>query len=429
MMRGIQDQLGAATPSEVSSAAHAAAVIAPLPRVSIQAFCETPEIARLIEQATGDRRMEKAHVKVQMGGGLAASEAYRNAPTPNVIVIEGDAHRERLIETLDRLSEVCDADTKVVVIGQVNDVLLYRELMRLGVSDYLVPPLGVVDLVRSLSEIFRAPGADPVGRSIAFVGAKGGVGASTIAHNTSWAMARQLKLDSVVIDLDLAYGTAGLNFNQDPPQGVAEVVFAPDRLDAALVDRLLSKCTEQLSLLAAPATLDRVYDFHEDVFDPLLDILRSNVPCAVLDVPHIWTAWSKRVLIGADEVVIVAGPDLANLRNAKNLIDLLKSARANDAPPKLILNQVGVPKRAEIKPAEFAKALDLEPSAIIPFDPQLFGNAANNGQMIAETAPANKVNEIFVDLAKRLTGKSEAKRAKRTLLDPLMARINWKKAG
>ncbi|WP_051460150.1 CpaE family protein [Methylopila sp. 73B] len=404
-------------------------IIAPLPRVSIQAFCETPEIARLVEHAATDRRMEKAHVKVQMGGGLAAAEAYKNAPTPNVIVIEGDAHRERLLDILHRLSDVCDPGTKVVVIGQVNDVLLYRELMRQGVSDYLVPPFDVVDLVRSLSEIFRAPGADPVGRTVAFVGAKGGVGSSTIAHNVSWAIARQIKLDSVVVDLDLAFGTAGLNFNQDPPQGVAEVVFAPDRLDAALVDRLLSKCTEQLSLLAAPATLDRVYDFHEDVFDPLLDILRANVPCAVLDVPHVWTAWSKRALIAADEVAIVATPDLANLRNAKNLIDLLKAARPNDGPPRLILNQVGVPKRAEIKPQDFAKALDLEPAAIVPFDPQLFGTAANNGQMLAETAAGHKTNEMFVELAKRLTGRTEARKANRSLLEPLMARINRKKAG
>jgi pilus assembly protein CpaE len=423
---GAQDQFGGFAEANASNPVD---VIAPLPRVSIQAFCETPEIARLIEQATGDRRMEKAHVKVQMGGGLAASEAYKNAPTPNVVVIEGDAHRERLLETLDRLSSVCDGDTKVVVIGQVNDVLLYRELMRLGVSDYLVPPFGVVDIVRSLSEIFRAPGADPVGRTIAFVGAKGGVGASTIAHNTAWAMARQLKLDSVVVDLDLAFGTAGLNFNQDPPQGVAEAVFAPDRLDATVVDRLLSKCTEQLTLLAAPATLDRVYDFHEDVFDPLLDILRANVPCAVLDVPHVWTAWSKRALIAADEVVLIASPDLANLRNAKNLIDLLKAARPNDAPTRLVLNQVGMPKRAEIKTGEFAKALDIEPSAVIAFDPALFGAAANNGQMIAETSPGHKTNETFLDLAKRLTGKAEAKRSKRALFDPLMARISWKKAG
>lgn len=405
-------------------------IIAPLPRVSIQAFCDTPEVARIVEQSTGDRRMEKAHVKVQMGGGAAAAEAYRTAPTPNVVIIEGDAKREILLATLERLSDVCDNDTKVVVIGKVNDVLLYRELMRLGVSDYLVPPFDVVDLVRTLSEIFRSPGADPVGRTVAFVGAKGGVGSSTIAHNVSWAIARQLKLDSIVVDLDLAFGTAGLNFNQDPPQGVAEVVFAPDRLDAALVDRLVSKCAEQLSLLAAPATLERVYDFHEDVFDPLMEILRTNVPCAILDVPHVWTAWSKRALIAADEVVVVASPDLANLRNAKNLIDLLKTARPNDAAPTLVLNQVAIPKRAEIKPGDFAKALDLQPAATIIFEPGVFGAAANNGQMIAETAPSNKINEVFLDLAKRVTGKTEAKRSKRpAFLEPMMARINRKKAG
>lgn len=404
-------------------------IIAPLPRVSIQAFCETVEIARLIEQVSGDRRMEKAHVKVQMGGGAAAAEAYKAAPTPNVIIIEGDASRARLLETLEKLAEVCDAGTKVVVIGQVNDVPLYRELMRQGVSEYLVPPFGVIDMVRALSEIFRAPGADPVGRTVAFVGAKGGVGSSTVAHNTAWAIARQLKLDSVVVDLDLAFGTAGLDFNQDPPQGIAEVVFAPDRLDSALVDRLLSKCTEQLSLLAAPSTLDRVYDFHEDVFDPLLDILRANAPCSVLDVPHIWTAWSRRALIAADEVVIVAGPDLANLRNAKNLIDLLKAARPNDAPVRLVLNQVAVPKRAEIKVADFCKALDVEPSAVIAFDPGLFGAAANNGQMIAEASPGHKVNETFTDLARKITGRSEARAPKRSLLEPLKARMNWKKAG
>ena len=119
-----------------------------------------------------------------------------------------------------------------------------------------------------------APDAKPVGRIIAVVGAKGGVGASTVAHNISWAIARDLSLDTVVTDLDLAFGTAGLDFNQDPPQGVADAVFSPDRIDTAFVDRLLSKCTDHLSLLAAPATLDRVYDFGADAFDPILDAVR-----------------------------------------------------------------------------------------------------------------------------------------------------------
>ena len=118
------------------------------------------------------------------------------------------------------------------------------------------------------------------------VGAKGGVGASTIAHNIAWAIARDFSLDSVVTDLDLAFGTAGLDYNQDPPQGIADAVFSPDRIDTAFVDRLLSKCTDHLSLLAAPATLERVYDFGVDAFDSILDSLRAPIPCIILDVPH-----------------------------------------------------------------------------------------------------------------------------------------------
>ena len=141
-------------------------------------------------------------------------------------------------------------------------------------------------------------------------------------------------MQTVIVDLDLAFGTAGLDFNQDPPQGIAEAVFAPDRVDANLIDRLLSKCSDQLSLLAAPATLDRLYDLPESAFDAIIDMLRATSPCSVLDVPHHWTAWTKRVLVGADEVVIVASPDLANLRNTKTLLDALRQARRNDAAPK-----------------------------------------------------------------------------------------------
>ena len=94
----------------------------------------------------------------------------------------------------------------------------------------------------------------------------------------------------MVVDLDIAFGTAGLDFNQDPPQGIAEAIFAPERLDANLVDRLLSKCSDNLSLLAAPAMLDRTTDLVETSLDGLFDILRASVPCIILDVPHLWTA-------------------------------------------------------------------------------------------------------------------------------------------
>jgi pilus assembly protein CpaE len=397
--------------------------IAPAPRVSVQAFCETVETAAAVQAAGEDRRLAKAHVKIQMGGITAAVEAYRNSATPNVIVIEAEMRADEILGGLDQLAEVCDAGTRVIVIGRVNDVTLYRELTRRGVSDYLIAPVGTIDVVRSICGLYSAPDAKPVGRIVAVVGAKGGVGASTIAHNIAYVIGRDLAVDSVVVDLDLPFGTAGLDYNQDPPQGIADAVFSPDRVDSGLVDRLLSKCTDHLSLLAAPATLDRVYDFGAEAFDSVIDTLRNSVPCIVLDVPHQWAGWTRRLLVSADDILVVAAPDLANLRNAKNMVDLLRVARPNDRRPYYCLNQVGVPKRPEITPADFAKALEDQPLAAIPFEPQLFGTAANNGQMIAEVSASHKTAEMMRQLAQVLTGRAEAKRGRGSLLTPLLSKL------
>jgi pilus assembly protein CpaE len=397
--------------------------IAPAPRVSVQAFCETVETAAAVQAAGEDRRMAKAHLRIQMGGLTAAIEAYQSSPTPNVIIMESESRSEDILGGLDQLANFCDPGTRVVIIGRMNDVMLYRELVRRGVSDYLISPIGTLQVVRAVCGLFSAPDAKPVGRIIAVVGAKGGVGASTVAHNIAFAIARDLMLDSVVTDLDLAFGTAGLDFNQDPPQGIAEAVFSPDRIDTAFVDRLLAKCTDHLSLLAAPATLERVYDFGADAFESIFDSLRATVPCVVLDVPHQWTGWSKQTMIGADDILIVAAPDLANLRNTKNLYDFLKGARPNDHRPLYCLNQVGVPKRPEIKAADFAKALEDEPVAVIPFEPQVFGAAANNGQMIAEMSANHRSAEMFRRLAQQLTGRTEPKKQRSGMLSPLVDKL------
>lgn len=402
--------------------------IAPAPRISIQAFCDTVETAAAVQAAGEDRRLGKTHLKVQMGGVIAAVEAYRASPTPNVVLLETESRGDGILAGLDQLSEVCDAGTRVVVVGRVNDVVLYRELVRRGVSDYLIAPVGTLDVVRSICGLFKQVDTKPLGRIVAVVGAKGGVGASTIAHNIAWAIAGDLNTDAVVADLDLAFGTAGLDFNQDPPQGIADAVFSPDRIDTAFIDRLLSKCTDHLSLLAAPATLERVYDFAAESFEAVFDSLRSTIPCVVLDVPHQWTGWTRRTLINADDILVVAAPDLANLRNTKNLVDLLRAARPNDHRPFYCLNQVGVPKRPEIKTADFSKALDDQPVVSIPFEPQLFGTAANNGQMISEVSSSHKTAEAFRLLAQVLTGRPEAKRQRLGFLTPLLSKLRKRQA-
>ncbi|HEY5080736.1 MAG TPA: CpaE family protein [Bauldia sp.] len=402
--------------------------VRPVPRISIQAFCESPDLIAAIEAAARDRRMSRAHVKVQTGGIAVAAEFYQGAATPNLIVVESKLPRDRLEVELDRLSEVCDAGTKVVVIGHVNDVELYRGLTQRGVSEYLVAPVGLTDIIKTVADLYVDRSTRPLGHTIAFIGAKGGVGSSMIAHNVAWSIARSFQNDVVVTDLDLAFGTAGLDFNQDPAQGIAEALNAPDRLDDNFLDRLLARCADHLSLLAAPATLDRTYDFTESAFEPVIDIAQAGMPAVVLDVPHAWNAWVKKTLLAADEVVVTVEPDLANLRNAKNLVDLLKGARRNDQLPRLVVNKSGLAKRPEIKTEDFASALGLVPLAVIPFDALLFGTAANNGQMIAEADPKSPIAESFDLIARTVTGRAEVKRQKRSVLAPFLSRFTGKKS-
>jgi pilus assembly protein CpaE len=396
--------------------------IRPIPRISIQAFCETHEIASAFENALADRRMSRAHLRIQTGGINAAIEYYREASTPNLVVLETTDRRQKILEQIEQFAEVCDPATKVIIIGHVNDILLYRELVRQGISEYVVAPQTALDIVEVVSNLYADPKAKPIGRTIAFVGAKGGVGASTIAHNVAWLLSRDFESDTLVADLDLAFGTAGLDFNADPPQGVADAVFSPDRLDQTFLDRLLANCGDRLNLLAAPSTLDRTYDLAESALESLLDVVRNNSPYVVLDVPHIWTAWARKTLVAADEIVVVAMPDLANLRNAKNLIDTLKNARPHDPMPRLVLNQVGLPKRPEIKAADFAKSLEVPLAATVPFDAQLFGTAANNGQMLAEVQKNAKTVEALRALAETLSGRATSRRSASVRL-PLLSKI------
>jgi pilus assembly protein CpaE len=400
----------------------------PIPRVNIQAFCEDQETTAVIQKASEDRRLSKAHVIVQMGGVQAAVAFYKNASTPNLIIIESLLDRRDLLGDLDRLSDVCDPGTKVIVIGHVNDVLLYRELVRRGVSEYVVAPVKVAQIIESISTIYTDPQTGPIGQVIAFVGAKGGSGSSTVCHNTAFAIATSSKTDVVIADLDLPFGTAGLDFNQDPIQGIADALATPDRLDEVLLDRLLSRCSDHLSLFAAPGSLDRPYDLDPAACQTVLDVLRENVPWIAVDVPHLWTAWAKQMVLSADHVVITAVPDLANLRNTKNLIDQLKASRPNDRPPILVMNAAGMPKRPEISVKDFGHAVELEPKIVIDFDAQIFGTAANNGQMIEEVSDKSKAAEAFRTLANLLTDKSEQKSEKASsLLAPILARLRLSK--
>ena len=384
----------------------------PVPRISIHAFCELPDTGAVIQRAGQDRRLAKAHVTVHMGGVFGAVEYFQDASTPNVIMVETRESGNAILGELEKLAHVCDAGTKVIVIGGSNDITLYREMIRQGVNEYMVAPLNPLQVIEAIASLYHGPQTAPVGKVFAFVGARGGTGSSTVAHNTAWAIAQDLHIATTIVDLDVPFGTAGLDFNQDSGQGISEALASPDRLDDVLLDRLLIKHTNRLSLFVAPAQLDREAAFSPEAVESVLDVVRQASPCVIVDIPHVWAPWVKHVLTCADEIVVVATPDLASLRNGKNIYDTINSARPNDRPLRVVLNQVGIPRRPEIPVKDFAEAMGAEPSLIVPFDPQTFATAGNNGQMVAELSAQSRAAQGFRELAQKLTGREPKVEAK-----------------
>ncbi len=378
----------------------------PVPRISIHAFCETPDTTALLERAAVDRRLSKTHLTVHMGGLAKAVDHFQTAATPNLVIVETLDGGAELFAQLAELAEVCDPSTKVIILGRANDIGLYRELMRQGISDYIVRPRSPLQIIKSIATLYVDPSAPPIGRTIAFVGARGGSGSSTLAHNVAWCSAEEMQSDTVILDLDLPFGTASLDFEQDPTSGLIEALGSPERLDDVLLDRLLQKHTDRLSLFTAPNLLDRDYDIDDQAFETVIDVVRGAAPTIIVDVPHVWTGWSKRLLQTADMIVITATADLAAFRNTKNLVDIISGARPNDAPPLLVINQFD-PKISSVQPQQYAEHVGLTPSVVFNWEPQLFHTAATNASPILEVGTKTKTAQSLRELTSTVLGKTQ----------------------
>ena len=236
--------------------AGAAPALPPAPRITIHAACDRLEITGLIASVSADRRLAHAEITVEHGGVEAAITRFADRPSPNLLIIDTLQRGAALLHSLDRLAQVIEQSTKVVVIGAVDDFALFRELMARGVSEYIVPPMQALDLIGAICRLYVEPAKPLAGRVMAVIGARGGVGASTIAHNVAWSIAERQGSRTTLLDLDLSFGTAALDFNEDPEQSIAEALIAPDRIDDVFLQCITTKPTQRLHMLTAPATLE-----------------------------------------------------------------------------------------------------------------------------------------------------------------------------
>lgn len=386
-----------------------------IPHVSVGFFHESPSAEIIFHKVARDRRMAAATADVAAGGISGATARLRSSVSPDLLVVETLADGPGILAALEDLAEVCSPNTKVIVVGRHNDIGLYRQLMDKGISEYLIAPTDSLKVLAAALNLYRDGAIAKAGRISAVVGAKGGVGASTIAQNLAWRVALERCGPVMLADLDLPFGTAALNLDLEPTLGIVEQTMDPERLDEALLERTLIPRGKYLQVLPASARMQEIEFPDIAAIVKLLDLARKMFPITVLDLPHLQSHWMKTVLANADDVVIVAAPDLANLRNTKCMVESFRQSRPNDAPPKLVLNQLGIAKRAGISPSDFSRAVGVDVTAQIDFDPVAFVTAANEGQLVVEKAPHGPAARALSNLAREIDthGVSDGVRAQR----------------
>ena len=398
---------------------------AALPRARVEAFAVSTAVLAAVDGAARDRRAARSEFVIHRGGFAEAIARYRDHPPPDLILVEDAASVDRLKVQIEALAELCPPSTRLAIIGLCNDITLYRQLIKLGVSDYMAQPVTPLTLLDSLGTILLEDDMTrDLGLVVAFVGARGGVGASTLAHNAAALFRRTFDATTLLIDADIGFGTAALQFDITPAHGLGDALKERTDLDGEVLERLIHWTDKRFGILAAPERLDQLLAPEPDAMLHLIDQARRLASFTVLDLPHGWAPQTIESITAADRVVVVATPDLPSLRNSRTLLALTQKLRPNDAPAHVVLNRMPTKGKPPVAKEDFARILDRSITAMLPCDAAAV-SAEMAGQVLCEATPKCEVVRAIETLISEVSGRelpASAGRAPRSVLGRLFGR-------
>ncbi len=378
-----------------------------LPAASVDLFLKdkaTIDAARALE---ADWRFARVKINVHEGDVETAIALYSRSKSAQIMMVETDTTGESFIGRLGELSGHCEESTSAIVIGPVNDVNLYRSLTAMGVSDYLVRPVPQ----DTLSEVIAGTLIEKLGtagsRLIALVGAKGGVGVSALAQAMAWGSSENLQQKTLLLDAAGAWSSLGVGMGFEPVGSTAEAIKAvvnndKDSLRRMLVpvhDRLHVLGTGMEPLLEVPATINQ--------FEEILNTTMASYPVVIVDLSGALPSVKKTVLTRAHETIVVSTPTLASLREARALIQETKKLHGgSEQNLDLLINMAGIAPGKEVSRTDIKAALDMDPSAIVPFDSKLFVGSENEGRKISAEKSGQDVLQKLLPLLQKVISKN-----------------------
>ncbi len=334
--------------------------------------------------------------KIFEGGIDAAAGAIDPATPPSILLVDlGDSTDP--FGALDRLAEHCPPDIKVLTIGTANDVALYRRLLAIGIADYLVKPLAEATLREALIHAIRpaerkdsaTAAATKSARLFAMIGARGGVGTSTLATGIAWCLSEERGSRVALVDLDLQFGNLALGLELEPGRGLREALEHPERIDSLLIAGAMNGTSERLRVLAAEEPLDDQPRLDPSAVDPLIAALADGFDYIIADVPRGLDGMSRRLLARADKIAIVTDFSLAAMRDTQRigaLVELLQPG----TKPLVFVNRAGAVARGEIARAEFEKGIGRKVDGIVPHDAKAAAAMAQHAKPLPAAAKSGK---------------------------------------
>ena len=377
--------------------------------VECAAFIADEETRRTVEQAC--QALGKT-VSVAEGGSREAMEYLSEAPMPEVLIVDV-SDTGKPLSTMLTITAAFAENTKVIAIGSVNDIALYRELIEGGVSDYLVKPVSEKALGDSIArERAPAPTIEPTGEKqaanvIAVVGTRGGVGASTVAANCAWIVAQEHKRQTTLLDLDLQFGTIALALDIEPTRGLREALENPSRIDSLFLSSAAAKLSDRFTVLAAEEAVDGEVHFDPSAVDLLLGEINRSSQFIFVDLPRTGSIARTRLLQLTTQIVVVTDVTLAGLRDCIRLVAMLERA-APQAKLMVVANRAGRAENALSK-AEFEKALGRKVDVVLPEDTKALATSVNRGKPLPVVAKGSKFVASLRQLSRRLEGADQPK--------------------
>lgn len=332
---------------------------------TMQAFVRDAEAQATIRQAMINLNVRDA--EFVSGGVDTAVTALSQRPSPRLLIVDISGIADPVARIND-LADVCEPNTGVVVIGDRNDIVLYRDLRHAGVAEYFFKPL-VADLVsRACGAVLTgSTEAQPArtGKLVFVLGVRGGVGATTIAVNTAWHLAETRQRWVMLLDLDLQNGDAALQLDVTPSHALREAVEHPERVDKLFLERAVTPVERRIDLLASLEPLGETIAFDPGAVPRLLSSLLQRYRFIFVDIPPRYAAQVMPNLPMPSTCVLVSDGNLTSARDVARWRDWL----AVNMPDRLVLhllNRHGAPD--SLPDHEFIRAAGQAPDLKVAYD-------------------------------------------------------------